>query len=234
MPLLDHFHPPIYPREQWHGFHHLWAGNIATDLNGRLPPRYIALPHAQFGIEIDVASLRDLDQAWRDDLERADALWQPPTPMATIPFATTVDEVGVSVYYSSGGEDLAAAIELVSPANKDRPTSRDAFTAKCENYLRDGLGVVVVDIVTDRSADLHNALLARLDPDRPTGDARSLSVVAYRPRADSLDIWREPLALGGELPMMPLWLKTGPCLAVDLETTYRQTRRALRIGNDSP
>ena len=230
MPLLDHFHSPVRGKFPWLSFHHLWAANIAVDLNRRLPPGYRALPHAMFGIEIDVATLRDDDQAWLDDQTRPDALWQPAPPVATIPFAPTTDEVGVLVYGSGEGDGLAAAIELVSPANKDRPASRDAFTTKCENYLRDGLGVVVVDVVPDRLADLQAALLTRLDSSHPVPDRCLLSGVAYRPGAAKLDIWREPLAIGGELPTLPLWLKTGPCLPVDFGATYRETRRSLRIG----
>ncbi len=232
MPLLDHFHPPLYPTRQWGSFHHAWAVTIAIDLNSRLPPNYYAESHIRFGIEIDVATLRDDDQAWMDDPNRPDALWQPSAPVATIPFAPTTDEVEVLVYYSSGGPSLAAAIELVSPANKDRPENRDAFTTKCENYLRDGLGVIVVDVVTERRADLHSALLNRLHADVTRINREPLSAVAYRPQVDTLDIWREPLAIGGELPIMPLWLKTGPCVSVDLSTTYHQTRRSLRINDD--
>ncbi len=232
MPLLDHFHPPLSPRRQWGSFHHAWAVTIAVDLNSRLPPNYHAESHVRYGIEIDVASLRDDDQAWHDDLARADALWQPSAPVATIPFAPTTDEVEVLVYYSSGGESLAAAIELVSPANKDRPENRDAFTTKCENYLRDGLGVIIVDVVTERRADLHPALLSRLHADPAATTAEPLSAMAYRPQVDRLDIWREPLKIGDELPVLPLWLKTGPCLPVDLGATYRQTRQGLRIGDE--
>ena len=53
----------------------------------------------------------------------------------------------------------SAAIELVSPGNKDRPEARRAFAAKCAGYLTAGVGLVVVDIVTDRLANLHNELI---------------------------------------------------------------------------
>ena len=29
MPLLDHFHPPLYPRRSWESFHSRWANSIA-------------------------------------------------------------------------------------------------------------------------------------------------------------------------------------------------------------
>ena len=62
-----------------------------------------------------------------------------------------------------GGAELRAAIELISPANKDRPVSRRTFAAKCAGYLRHGIGLVIVDVVTSRSADLHRELFDVLE-----------------------------------------------------------------------
>ena len=59
--------------------------------------------------------------------------------------------------------ELRAAIELVSPANKDRAGSRRTFAAKCTGYLQHGISVVIVDIVTSRSANLHAALFDVLE-----------------------------------------------------------------------
>jgi hypothetical protein len=51
--------------------------------------------------------------------------------------------------------------------------------------------------------------------------------VAYHPvRRDdntALDIWPESLSLGSNLPTLPLWLRGGLCLPVDLEAAYRRT-----------
>jgi hypothetical protein len=117
-------------------------------------------------------------------------------------------------------------VELISPANKDRPAHRDALVSKCATYLQAGIGLVLVDVVTDRSADLHRELLMRVGAGDP-GPGPSLSVSAYRPveRQDSavVDIWREPLALGQRLPTLPLWLRGGLCLPLDLEVTYERT-----------
>jgi hypothetical protein len=42
MPLLDHFHPPLYARRSWESFHSRWANSIADQLNEQLPSRYFA------------------------------------------------------------------------------------------------------------------------------------------------------------------------------------------------
>ncbi len=231
MPIADHFRPPLDLRRNWHAFHNAWATCIAFDLNARLPEGYFAEPNVQFGIEIDVAAF---EEAGATPGERRDDGWTPPTPTATIPLAIVTDSVEVSIFASEGGPVLAGAIELVSPANKDRPAHRDAFVSKCAAYLQAGLGVVLVDIVTDRGGDLHAELMTRLfAPEASSGGG--LYSAAYRPVGregqDQLDIWREPLALGGPLPVLPLWLKGGPCLPVDLGATYDRTRRELRMGD---
>ncbi len=229
MPLLDHFHPPLYPSRQWSGFHSAWATAIAGNLNAFLPEGYFAEPNVHFHIEVDVASLRKPGAEWPDEFDPA-RRWQPTAPTATIPFAVATDEVEVLVFEASGGAVLTGAIELVSPANKDRPATRDDFNAKCQSYLKTGIGILVVDVVTKRWADLHAELLARLDPADPVVPIRSLAATSYRPGSEQLAIWRELLAVGEDLPTMPLWLKTGPCLAVDLGTTYQQVCDMLKIG----
>ena len=91
----------------------------------------------------------------------ASLLWTPPAPTKTLPFEFSDETVEVTIYGSEAGPTLTGAIELISPANKDRQTHRDAFVSKCETYLRRGIGLVIVDIVTSRHANLHHELLGR-------------------------------------------------------------------------
>jgi hypothetical protein len=134
--------------------------------------------------------------------------------------------VEVGVFSRSGGPQLAGAIELISPANKDRLLHREAFVSKCVTYLQAGVGLVLVDVVTDRSADLHRELLKRLGMGDP-GPGPELSGSAYRPTERNgvkvLDLWRETIKVGEHLPTLPLWLRGGLCLPVELEATYERT-----------
>ena len=124
------------------------------------------------------------------------------------------------------------ALELVSPANKDRPDSRAAFVSKCQSYVQEGIGLVVIDVVTERRANLHNELVERLH-ERAFVEA-DLYAVAYRParQADQnqLEIWPHVLHVGHALPAVPLWLRGGPWIAVDLEATYVRTCNEQRIS----
>src|SRR5262249_28953536 len=153
MPLLDHFHPPLATRRQWHSFHHAWAAVIAFDLNRQLPPGYFADPNVEFNIEIDVGAFEE------EKPTAALPSWTPPTPTLTAPMTLVTDIVEVAVYNSEAGPILIGAIELVSPANKDRPATRDAFVSKCASYLQQAVGLIAVDLVTSRNADLHGELV---------------------------------------------------------------------------
>src|SRR6185295_5288898 len=112
------------------------------------------------------------------------------------------------------------------PANKGRQAYRDALVTRCASYLQAGVGLVLVDVVTDRSADLHQDLLRRLGVAEPA-PVSALSGSAYRPvergGVGALDIWIEPVAVGQPLPTLPLWLRSGLCLPVELEATYVRT-----------
>lgn len=229
MPLQDHFQPPLSLRRHWHAFHNAWATYIASDLNEQLPEGYFAEPNVQFGVEIDVATFEETGQR----KPAASEPWTAPAPTQTVPMSILTDVVEVLVFSREGGPTLAGAIELVSPANKDRAVHRAAFVSKCAAYLQQGIGLVVVDIVTSRRAALHEELLARLDTSGKVPLGADLYAAAYRPveRAEqpSLDIWQEPLVLGGTLPTLPLWLPGNLCLPVDLEATYDRTCREQRV-----
>jgi hypothetical protein len=144
--------------------------------------------------------------------------------------------VEVQVFATSGGPTLAGAIELISPANKDRAAHREAFVSKCAAYIQGGLGLVMVDVVTERHGNLHGELLDRLgSPGVGLRDAE-LYATAYRPVShgdkSDLEVWQEPLHVGQPLPTLPLWLREGPCLAVRLEASYMRTREEQRVDSN--
>lgn len=225
MPLLDHFRPPLSDRRHWHSFHNSWATYISSQLNSLLPLGYFAEANVQYGIEIDVAAF---EEAGTEPLA---VNYTPPAPQATHSTTFTEAVVEIGIFSRSGGPQLAGAVELVSPANKDRPETRQALVNKCATYIQAGVGVVLVDVVTERSADFHRELLARLGA--PGNAPTPLFASAYRPvtrdGTPHLDVWVEPVVLGQPLPTMPLWLRGGVCLPVELEATYERTCTEQRL-----
>jgi hypothetical protein len=146
------------------------------------------------------------------------------------------DQVEVQVFSTTAGATLVAAIELVSPGNKDRPDTRRAFTAKCASYLAAGVGLVVVDVVTNRTANLHNELIRLMGHAEPflMPDSVVTYATAYRPSrqpaADQIQAWLRSLEPGEPLPVLPLALGNDAVVPLDLESTYTEARRRSRIG----
>lgn len=237
--LRDHFHPPLADQHDWRSFHFAWATFLATDLNRQLPLGWYAAPSVEFGIEIDVGTWQDRSAARATDEPEAPQewttetrQWEVPVPTLTLDFPLLTDSIEVQVFDTSEGRLLVGGIELVSPANKDRQENCDAFVTKCVAKLREGVGMVVVDVVTPRYANLHHLLLQRIGHENGSTPQR-LFAASYHPTLRDehtvLDVFHEPLTIGSPLPLMPLHLKNGPCLQVDLPGTYEQTRMSLRI-----
>jgi len=241
MPLLDHFHPPLHPQRTWASFHAGWATQIMARLNRAVLPRlYFAEAQVHVGglVEVDVGTFEDetLSRA-ADDNGGGVAVqaWAPPKAAIVMP-TLFPDEFEVRVFGGPTGGHLVAAIELVSPGNKDRPEARRAFAAKCASYLHAGIGLVIVDVVTDRLANLHDELIdlmEQADAFRFPLDS-PLYAVGYRPArrdpgGDQVEIWPYPLAVGQPLPVVPLALRNGPTLPLDLDATYTEARLGSRL-----
>ncbi|HEY7422615.1 MAG TPA: hypothetical protein VH682_00010 [Gemmataceae bacterium] len=144
------------------------------------------------------------------------------------------EAVKVQVFADDSDLRLTAAVELVSPRNKDHPQARQAFAAKCVSCLQQGSGVVVVDTVTTRRADLNAAILALLGVENSAAPASNLSAVSYRAvgheeETQQLLLWPAPLALGQSLPTLPLWIASDFSVPLDLEASYQTTCTDLRI-----
>jgi hypothetical protein len=236
MPLLDHFRPPLSVTHPWKGFHSAWANAIANGLNQVLPPGFWAIPEVPLAgqIEIDVATLEERRNGAGGVVT---ATWAPPRPALTaVVDFTRAQTVEVHVFQDRDGPELRAAVELVSPSNKDRPLSRQTFAAKCVGYLQRGVSVIIIDTVTVRSANLHAAIAEALQVaselawDSPT----QLYTVAYRPlllaEQSRVETWPESLAVGAALPTLPLWLDVDLYLPLPLEESYAAACRSLRIA----
>jgi hypothetical protein len=242
MPLLDHFHPPVADQLPWESLHSSWATRLADALNERwLPEQFLAVEQAHVGprVEVDVASF-ERQGAGPTASGNGGAVatlprtWAPPAPQCTVP-AVFLDSFEVRIYSGRGGWTLVGAVELVSPGNKDRPEERRAFVTKCASYLHQGVSLVVIDIVTDRRANLHNEILGLLNraDEARLSDNVSLYAAAYRPvlRGDQpqIDVWTEGVAVGEPLPTMPLRLTGDLFVPVEFEATYLETCRRRRV-----
>ncbi len=241
MPLLDRFHPPLNAMRKWEGFHSQWTGSLAAQLNaGLLPPHHFAEPQVSHGrIDADVATDRLGGNGAASGLASAASggvatlaapAWSPPAPTLEMD-AVFTPEFTVLVINVEAGPTLVGAIELVSPSNKARPAALRAFAMKCLNYLNSGIGLIVVDVVTERRANLHDQMAELIVGNAPRFPSTpSIYAAAYRPfrRGDEakVGVWPVPLAVGEPLPVLPLWLREiEQPVRVDLEAAYTEARQ---------
>ena len=232
MPLVDHFHIPK-DDAHWAGIHSSWMTYLVRRLNREiLGSRYLAESRVQLEnhLEIDADEPRFANGP-TDRTAPSTRTWAPPEADVAIP-AVFPHEMEIRILDLERGADLVAAVEIVSPSNKDRAEARRAFVSKCSAYLQAGVGLVVVDVVTTRHHDLHDELVEWLGHDAAAfAEERWLYATAYRPRRpsedasqDRIDIWRRSLAVGQPLPTMPLPLRNGPTVPLELEDAYEESR----------
>lgn len=144
-------------------------------------------------------------------------------------------EYEARVFDLDEGRRLVAAVEIVSPSNKDRPESRKAFVSKCAAMLREGVCVVIVDIVTIRRFNLSAELLGFLGRADTGGDGPIYASSLRRARFQEtwrLEAWIHDLEVGESLPTLPLWLAEDLAVPLEIESTYEETCLALRISEE--
>lgn len=242
MPLRDHFHPPLQNNPNAESITASWATMLLQWLNkSGLPAGYRAEQEVFGGprVTIDLGAI-EKSGANGAPTSGTTAGGVATAPRASAPPAVLSGEVSFAdadlyeVKVLNEDARIAAAIELVSRSNKDRPEARRAFAIKCASYLQAGLSVVFVDIVTNRRADLHSELAHLLDlPDSLHWSSRKgTAAVSYRvvgtPNGTRLEVWPEELVVGSVLPSLPLWLSSDLSITLDLETTYEAAWSAHR------
>ena len=227
MPLRDHFHSPA--RNRWDAVHGMWPAEIVRQLFDILPKGFEAAPtvkqYDSEGLELSLSSCEG-------------AIAIAPSPTLTLEAdISEFDEYEVRIYDAEFDRQLVAAIELVSPRNKDRPESRRAFVAKVQTLLQQDICVSIVDLVTNRQANFYAELLESIDRHDPIlgPDPSAIYAVTIRSRNGKrkpalVDVWYYPMAVGAALPMLPIWLAPDRHVLLPLGAGYEETCRLLHIA----
>ncbi|MCO6455984.1 MAG: DUF4058 family protein [Pirellulaceae bacterium] len=219
---------------------------IVRQLYDMLPEGYAAAPNVHLGrmFEIDISAFEEGEPSLEPRGARgagpAVATATEVTPEPTLVLETDLadqDEYEVRVYDIEYGRRLVAAIEIVSPSNKDRPASRRTFAAKVAALLQQEVCVSIVDLVTVRQSNLYADVLEligeqdpRLGPNPPSLYTVTMRARKQPPKRSLLELWFYPMNVGQTLPTLPIWLKEDLCVLLPLEPGYEETCRLLRIA----
>ncbi len=211
----------------WEGVHDIWLVELLRDVKAKLPAAYRAYIGSTPALSVGAGDEKP-DVAVRR--------WQDEVPPAASPEGWAPDSEAVAllrsdpqtaVHVLTRGR-LVAAIELISPRNKDRPSSREIYLSRCLVYLVQGANLLLVDV--------HPRPLAFSFADRLAAEAEipgqpplpSPLAVTYRVGEEApsggrlVAVWRRPLTVGQPLPAMPLPLTVHERITADLEGTYRR------------
>jgi hypothetical protein len=128
---------------------------------------------------------------------------------------------------------LVAALELVSPRNKDRADAKETYTNRYLGYLRLGVHLMLVDLLPrPRGFSFSDAITGALGmdlPPLPPPFAAAYRVGEVVPVGDDMGslvgLWRRPLQVGQPLPALPLPLNVHRAVMIDLEQTYQRAAK---------
>ena len=222
-------------RMGWEGVQTLWLTELLRWVKPRLPAGYRAYIGAPPTLAISAPTERpDVGiREWPGD--RGPDV-PPPTegppagdgeiPAPEIEVAVASLDPGLALQVERQGR-LVAAVELISPRNKDRPVARDTYLARFLGYLLEGVHLLLVDV---HRRPLNFSFAGRIAQELQLRQPPSPPPVAvsYRvgePAATGgrmLAIWRHALETGKPLPITTLPLTVDQAVSVDLEMTYMQ------------
>ena len=220
-------------------FHNGWVVHLSEALNGGLLPRgYYAMSeqHASQYIA-DILALHG-DPRSPEPLPSpnggvAVAEAPPRTKSKRIVTAASSRLRRTLAIRHVSGHRVIALLEIVSPANKDRTKSVEAFAGKVTSALDVGVHVLVADLFPPGPHDplgMPGAIWEFLEEggdepwEPPTTEPLTLASYVAGP---NVEIYRESLAVGSALPEMPLFLSPERYVNVPLETTYLAAFRGM-------
>ena len=216
----------------WDSMHLVWLAQLLDWVQPRLPSGYRAYLGSVPALTIDVPNGRpDVSvRQWPADPSG--------TPVAaSMPTGSEPDEEAVATFSLDPQRalhidlhgQLIAAVEIISPRNKDRPKARERYLGRYAGYLRQGVHFLLIDALPRPAgfsfADALAANLGLAQPPCPAPCAVSYRVGESVPEGTIVGVWRRPLQAGLPLPTIPLALGPAERVPIDLEHTYQEAAR---------
>lgn len=227
----------------YHGFHTLWIGELTRVLNTELlPASYYAEPEQVAGeTGPDVLTLEADSDFLSDEASGALDSGGTATLTDTKPSVSVTQTASEAEIYSerrnrlairhSSGDRLVAYIELLSSGNKSSHRSMERFLDKVCSVIEQRVHLLIVDPYPPGPLDpsgIHAAIWHEVDPSSPFTfpDERRMTAVAYHAARPPV-AYVEPMAVGRELPVMPLFLDHSRYVNLPLEPAYTDAFSAI-------
>lgn len=186
----------------FHDLHQDWTVELCRALNrGTLPRGFAAL----IDLQTDGATS---DETWSADELEEDT------------YARRANRIRIQHRHGR----IAAVIEIVSPGNKSNRNALKAFVRKASDLIWQGIHLLVVDLFPPSERDpqgIHKAIWDEF-AERPfqLPADKLLTVASYR-AVPTKTAYVEPVAVGDDLPALPIFLTEDGFVPAPLEETYR-------------
>ncbi len=219
----------------WDSVHPIWLTYLVEWIQPRLPEGYKALLGGVPALTVASGKGRSIISAGQR------GAGPPPEEVATDTAVIEPDlEASVSirldpqlaVHIDFHGQ-LIAAVEIVSPRNRDRGDAKETYSNRYLGYLRLGVHLMLVDVLPrPKGFSFSDAITSSLGldlPPLPPPFAAAYRVGEVVPVGDDMGtivgLWRRPLQVGQPLPTLPLPLSVHRSVEIDLEETYRRAAK---------
>jgi Protein of unknown function (DUF4058) len=217
----------------FHDFHQAWTIELRNALNsGALPPGYFALAEQVLSGPIpDVVTLQWQAAGAEGPAAGGGIAVSEAPPKARFVASAELDTYTVkanriTIRHRLG--KVVAVIEIVSPGNKSSRAALRVFAEKAYELLRQGINLLIVDLFPPSPRDpqgIHKVIWDEvreepfeLPPDKP------LTIAAYS-AGEPRTAYVEPVAVGDQLPKLPIFLDYNTYVPAPLEATYLETWR---------
>jgi hypothetical protein len=210
----------------FHHFHQRWSVAICDALNsGLLPPGYSALveQHAG-GLVPDVLALKRGSRPAGGSL--TDTL--PKTRLVRRAKSVLAARANrIAIRHRLG--EIVCILEIVSPGNKSGRAALRAFIDKALECLRQGIHLVVIDILPPTPRDpqgMHKAIWDEIEEEPfelPSDKPLTLAAYVAGDMFTGIETtaYVELVGVGDTLPDMPAYLDQSGYVSVPLEATYQ-------------
>ena len=223
----------------WDSVHPLWLTYLLEYVQERLPEGYKAFLGGVPSLTVGSAngkpdvSVRQWGQVPAAETLTSGAGVLEPDLEASV--AIRLDPQ-LAVHVDFHGQ-LIAAIEIVSPRNKDRADAKETYTSRYLGYLRLGVHLMLVDVLPrPKGFSFSDAITGALGmelPPLPPPFAAAYRVGEVVPVGDDMGslvgLWRRPLRVGQPLPTLPLPLNVHRAVVIDLEATYQRAAKRVYL-----
>lgn len=216
----------------FHHFHQKWTVAICDSLNAGLLPRgYSALveQHAA-GLAPDILTVERPSRPGREGEPVGGVLTAnpPKTSLVRQAKAALAARANRIVIRHRLGE-VVCIVEVVSPGNKSGRAALRAFVEKTVGFIRQGIHVVVIDILPPTPRDpagMHKAVWDEIEEEPfelPPGKPLTLAAYVAGDLFTGIETtaYVELIGVGDILPDMPAYLDRQSYVSVPLEAAYQ-------------